>query len=203
MTNAFNFVDSMDGLAAGLAGIAAAFFMIVTIDSAQPELARLCAVILGVMIGNFLLMTPPAKMFLGDSGSQALGLLLAAVGIAYTPGQAGLPQALTWFIPILVLGVPIFDMVLVVTSRLLRRKPIYQADIDHLYHRIVALGFHPNRSVLVMQISAILLSLLAFLSLGTSLVVANVIFSGVVLSGLITMVFLEIWFRKGLEKSSG
>jgi UDP-GlcNAc:undecaprenyl-phosphate GlcNAc-1-phosphate transferase len=78
LTNAFNFVDSMDGLAVGLAGIASAFFMLVNIDSFQPNLAALSAVLLGTTIGSFFLTSPPAKMFLGDSGSQALGIALAS-----------------------------------------------------------------------------------------------------------------------------
>src|SRR3972149_3753355 len=123
ITNAFNFVDSMDGLALGLAGIAAAFFMLVTIDSAQPILAALSAVVFGATIGAYFFNAAPARMFLGDSGSQLLGFLLAAIGIAYTPASAGLPQGVTWFTPILVLGVPIFDMGLVVISRLRSRRP--------------------------------------------------------------------------------
>jgi UDP-GlcNAc:undecaprenyl-phosphate GlcNAc-1-phosphate transferase len=203
MTNAFNFVDSMDGLAAGLAGIASAFFMLVTIDSSQPALSGLCAVILGIMIGSFLFTSPPAKMFLGDSGSQMLGILLASIGIAYTPGQAGLPQGLTWFIPILVLGVPIFDMALVVISRLRRGEPIYRAGRDHLYHRITMLGAHSNRAVLMMQITAIILGLLAFLSLGTNVVLANLIFGCVVVTGILILVLLELRYGEGLEKSNG
>jgi len=106
LTNAFNFVDSMDGLALGLAGIASAFFMLVTMDSMQPDLAILSAAVLGACVGTFLYNAMPARTFLGDSGSQLLGFLLSAIGIAYTPAQAGLPQGLTWFTPILVLGIP-------------------------------------------------------------------------------------------------
>ena len=70
LTNAFNFVDSMDGLALGLAGIAAAFFMLVTIDSQQPELAQLSAILLGAAVGLFFYNASPARVFLGDSGAQ-------------------------------------------------------------------------------------------------------------------------------------
>jgi UDP-GlcNAc:undecaprenyl-phosphate GlcNAc-1-phosphate transferase len=191
LTNAFNFVDSMDGLATGLAGIASAFFMLVNIDSLQPNLATLSAVLLGTTIGIFLLTSPPAKMFLGDSGSQALGISLASIGIAYTPGAAGLPQAVSWFTPILVLGVPIFDMILVVGSRLRRCQPIYLAATDHLYHRLTMLGLHPNRAVSLMQIVAILLSLTAFVALGASVTIANVLFGVIVFTGIIVLIYLE------------
>jgi UDP-GlcNAc:undecaprenyl-phosphate GlcNAc-1-phosphate transferase len=191
LTNAFNFVDSMDGLAIGLAGIASAFFMLVNIDSLQPNLATLSAVLLGTTIGSFLLTSPPAKMFLGDSGSQALGMSLASIGIAYTPGAAGLPQGVSWFTPILVLGVPIFDMILVVVSRLRRRQPIYVAATDHLYHRLTMLGLHPNRAVSLMQIVAILMSLTAFVALGANVTLANVLFGSIVFAGIIVFIYLE------------
>jgi UDP-GlcNAc:undecaprenyl-phosphate GlcNAc-1-phosphate transferase len=195
LTNAFNFVDSMDGLAVGLAGIASAFFMLVTLDSAQPELAFLSAAFLGTMIGCFFYNAPPARMFLGDSGSLALGFGLAAIGIAYTPAQSGLPQGVSWFVPILILGVPIFDMVLVVVSRLRKRRPIYLASMDHVYHRLVRFGFKPSRAVAAMQILSILLSLVAIISLTTNVLIANLIFGSSVLIGALFIIYLESRFH--------
>ena len=196
LTNAFNFVDSMDGLAVGLAGIASAFFMLVTLDSAQPELAFLSAAFLGTMIGCFFYNAPPARMFLGDSGSLTLGFALAAIGIAYTPAQAGLPQGVSWFIPILVLGVPIFDMVLVVSSRLRQHRPIYLAGMDHVYHRLERLGVSPNRAVAAMQIAAILLGLIAFIALDMDVLVANLFFLVVVLIAMVILFMLEKYLDK-------
>ena len=191
ITNAFNFVDSMDGLALGLGGIAAAFFMLVTIDSGQPFLASLSAAIFGATVGAYFFNAAPAQMFLGDSGAQLLGFLLAAIGIAYTPASAGLPQGVTWFTPILVLGVPIFDMTLVVASRIRRRRPIYLANRDHTYHRLVTLGLDRTRSVLAMQLAAIMLGLIAFIALDASVLAANVIFACIALVGLAAIGFVE------------
>jgi UDP-GlcNAc:undecaprenyl-phosphate GlcNAc-1-phosphate transferase len=192
MVNAFNFVDSMDGLALGLAGIAAAFFMLVTIDSAQPVLAVLGAAILGAAVGGFVYNASPARLFLGDSGAQLLGFLLAALGIAYIPARAGLPQAVSWFIPILVLGVPIFDMSLVVILRSLRREPVYRAGSDHTYHRLLRLGLDPIRAVLVMHLAGVVLGLIAFMALDAGVLGANLIFAGVVLAGMGAVVFLGL-----------
>jgi UDP-GlcNAc:undecaprenyl-phosphate/decaprenyl-phosphate GlcNAc-1-phosphate transferase len=89
----------------------------------------------------------PAHTFLGDSGAQLLGFLLASLGIAYTP--PGLPQPSSWFVPILLLSIPIFDTSLVVFSRLRQRKAFYQAGLDHTYHRLVNLGWPPARAVLI------------------------------------------------------
>jgi UDP-GlcNAc:undecaprenyl-phosphate GlcNAc-1-phosphate transferase len=191
LTNAFNLVDSMDGLAIGLSGIAAAFFMLVTIDASQPVLATLSAAVLGAAAGAFYFNVFPARMFLGDSGSQLLGFVLAAIGIAYIPGQAGLPQGVSWFTPILVLGVPIFDTSLVVMSRLRRREPIFHAHQDHTYHRLVALGLDSTRSVIAMQLVAIMLGLIAFIALDASVIGANLIFGTIVLGGFVLIFILE------------
>ena len=192
MVNAFNFVDSMDGLALGLSGIAAAFFMLVTIDSAQPVLAVLSAALLGAAVGGFLYNASPARLFLGDSGAQLLGFLLAALGIAYIPARAGLPQGVSWFTPILVLGVPIFDISLVVFLRLIRREPVYRAGNDHTYHRLLRLGLDPIRAVLLMHLAAVILGLIAFIALDASVLVANLIFAGVVLVGIGIVAFLGV-----------
>jgi UDP-GlcNAc:undecaprenyl-phosphate GlcNAc-1-phosphate transferase len=191
LTNAFNLVDSMDGLAIGLSGIAAAFFMLVTIDASQPVLATLSAAVLGAAAGAFYFNVFPARMFLGDSGSQLLGFVLAAIGIAYVPGQAGLPQGVSWFTPILVLGVPIFDTALVVISRLRRRKPIFLADQDHTFHRLVAFGLDSTRSVIAMQLVAVMLGLIAFIALDVSVLGANIIFGTIVLGAFVLIFILE------------
>lgn len=191
LINAFNFVDSMDGLAVGLGSIALAFFMLVTLDADQPELAFLSAAVFGGTLGLFFYNASPARIFLGDSGAQLLGVILAAIGIAYVPAGAGLPQGVTWFTPILVLGVPIFDASLVVISRLRRGRPIYEAQHDHTYHRLVGLGLSPTRSVLAMQSAAVLLGLIAFVALDLTVLTANLLFGGVLLIALGFAVYLE------------
>lgn len=189
ITNAYNFVDSMDGLAVGLGGMATAFFTLVTIDAGQLELSRLSALLLGVCIGLFFFNSPPARLFLGDSGAQTLGFILAVLGVAYRP--LGANQSSSWVVPIMLLGVPIFDMVLVVLSRLRRGKPVFRSALDHTYHRLVALGWNSNRAVLLMQIVSLLLGCLAFLILTKPPVVANMIFGLVILIGAIALFYLE------------
>lgn len=191
LINAFNFVDSMDGLAVGLGSVATGFFMLVTVDAGQPELAALSAALLGSAIGLFFFNASPARLFLGDSGAQLLGFGLAAIGIAYVPAGAGLPQGVSWFVPILVLGVPIFDSTLVVVSRLRRRSPIYAAQHDHTYHRLVSLGMHPSRSVLAMHVAAVVLGLLAFVALDLTVLQANLLFGASLIVGAIALYELE------------
>jgi len=189
ITNAFNFVDSMDGLAVGLGGTAASFFLLVTLDSGQYMLAQYSAVLIGICVSLYFFNAPPAIFFLGDSGAQTLGFLLAVLGISYAPQGAN--QASSWFVPIMLLGVPIFDAMLVIVSRARRRKPIYAAGLDHTYHRLLQLGFHSNRAVLVMQVTSLSLGCLAFVSLIQSPIIANLIFALIVLTGGMTLVILD------------
>jgi UDP-GlcNAc:undecaprenyl-phosphate GlcNAc-1-phosphate transferase len=179
----------MDGLAVGLGGMAAAFFMLVTIDSGQVLLSQQSALLLGACIGLFFFNSPPARLFLGDSGAQTLGFLLAVLAIAYRPQGAN--QSSSWVVPIMLLGVPIFDMTLVVFSRLRRGKPIYAAALDHTYHRLVASGWESNRAVLSMQLVSLVLGCLAFVILRRPPIVANAVFASVLAMGLLTFNYLD------------
>ena len=189
ITNAFNLVDSMDGLVVGLAAIASAFFMLVTVDAGQTSLSLLSAILLGSSIGMMYFNALPARTFLGDSGAQFLGFVLAALAIAYTP--PGLPQPSSWFVPILLLSVPIFDTSLVTISRLRQRKAVYQAGLDHTYHRLVNLGLPSSRAVLTMHLSAIVSGCLAFMALPLAPWWANAIFILALLTGLLLLFWLD------------
>jgi UDP-GlcNAc:undecaprenyl-phosphate GlcNAc-1-phosphate transferase len=189
ITNAFNFIDSMDGVAVGIGGIAVSFFLLVTLNSPQVSLLRLLTLLLGGCIGLFFFNMTPARLFLGDSGAQTLGFLLAAIGIIYNPVH--FPQASSWFLPILVLGVPIFDTCLVVFSRLRHQTHIYQAGHDHTYHRLVGLGLSSTHAVAIMHIATIVLGCLAFIALHLSPLFANVFFGLILLIGVLLYIYLE------------
>lgn len=189
LTNAFNFVDSMDGLAVGLAMNTALFFALFTFDAGQFDFARLSLVLLGACATLYAFNSAPAIFFLGDSGAQTLGFWLAALAIVYSPQGAN--QSSSWFVPLLLLGVPLFDTVLVVLSRWRRGLPIYRANRDHTYHRLIARGVAPTRAVLMMHGAAVLLGALAAICLGLPPFVANFILLGVVLFGALTLLWLE------------
>jgi UDP-GlcNAc:undecaprenyl-phosphate GlcNAc-1-phosphate transferase len=189
VTNAYNFVDSTDGLALGLAALAAAFFVMVTHDAGQERLATFSAILLGTSVGLFYHNNAPARLFLGDSGSQLLGFWLAALAIAYNP--PGFNRLSSWHLPILLLGVPLFDMALVIISRLRLRLPIYRAGLDHTYHRLVKLGLTPGQAALSMQLAALLLSSLAFVALTLQPINSNVIFGMTVAGGIAGILILE------------
>jgi UDP-GlcNAc:undecaprenyl-phosphate GlcNAc-1-phosphate transferase len=189
ITNAMNFIDSMDGLVVGISGVALAFLILVTLGSSQVELLELLTLMFGTMIGLYFYNETPARFFLGDSGAQTIGFLLAGIAILYTPEN--FPQASSWFLPILVLGVPIFDTSLVVFSRWRRGMPVYTAGHDHTYHRLVAFGLDPSRAVAVMHIVAIVLGCIAFIALNLEPVYSNLLFVLVLATGLAAFLFLD------------
>ena len=155
MTNAFNLLDNMDGLAATLASIAAAFFAIDAVTTHPNRgvlvlsLALLCA---GAAFLPFnILPGRRTKMFMGDSGSQVLGFALAAFGLASSWKVAGTTVA-TLLLPLLVLAVPILDTTLVTIVRLLEGRPIYQGGRDHTSHRLVYHGLSERRAVVLLAV---------------------------------------------------
>lgn len=189
ITNAFNFTDSMDGLAVGLATLSSACLMLVTLQSGQLQLTVMSTIVLGSCIGVFFLNSAPAHYFLGDSGAQFLGFFLATVAMEYAP--VGYTRLTSWFVPILLVAVPIFDTTLVVVSRLRRRLPVYRGNLDHTYHRLVRLGMSPNRAILCMQMSAVALDCIAFILLTTSPLVANIAVGGLAILAVALILYFD------------
>ncbi len=155
MTNAFNLLDNMDGLAATLAAIACLFFAIdalVTHRNSMTALLALaiCFACLGFLPYN-LRLRRPAAVFMGDSGSQVLGFAVAALGLSASWTAAGAGAA-TLLLPILVLAVPILDTSLVTVVRLLEGRPVTQGGRDHTSHRLVYQGLSDKRAVVMLAI---------------------------------------------------
>ena len=175
VTNAFNLIDSMDGIVAGLSTLASVFFIFATSVSAQPELTLWAAVLAGISLALYFWNMPPARYFLGDSGAQTLGFLLAVLALLYNPVDKN--QASSWFAPILILGVPLFDTSLVVFSRLRRHLPPFEGNRDHTYHRLVKWGMNSSRAVSLLHIIALALDSLALIAMSQPPILANSIFA--------------------------
>ncbi len=160
ITNAINFLDNMDGLSGGVAAIAAAFYLLIALMSGQYLVGALAAALLGACLGFLVYNFNPARIFMGDSGALFLGFVLAAVGIKLRfPANV---HFVTWMVPVLVMGLPIFDMTLVVFSRLRRGlNPISTPGKDHLSHRLVKMGASPREAVLICYLLAGVLGMLA------------------------------------------
>lgn len=162
VTNSLNLLDNMDGLSAGVGAVAAGGLLILAVLNEQYLVAILAAAILGACLGFLLYNFNPARIFMGDSGSLFLGFLLAAAGVKLRFPDS-VPQ-ITWMVPVLVLLVPIFDMLLVVVSRLRRgRNPLTSPGRDHLSHRLVRLGLSHRGAVVVLCLLGGLLAGLAIL----------------------------------------
>jgi UDP-GlcNAc:undecaprenyl-phosphate GlcNAc-1-phosphate transferase len=153
MTNAFNLLDNMDGLAATLATISCAFFAVDAFTVHPNHLIAVlslgvCFACLGFLPYN-LRLRGPASVFMGDSGSQVLGFTLGALGLASSWTVAGSTVA-TLLLPLLVLAVPILDTTLVTVVRLLEGRPVTQGGRDHTSHRLVYEGLSDKRAVVLL-----------------------------------------------------
>lgn len=147
ITNAVNLIDGMDGLAAGVVAIASCCIAYVayihgTYHQCLPMLA-VAGGALGFLPFNFY----PAKTFMGDCGSQFLGFMIAAISIM---GLVKSATVVALVIPLLVLGLPVFDTAYAILRRLIRHKPIMEADKEHIHHRFLKSGMGQRRSVLCM-----------------------------------------------------
>jgi UDP-GlcNAc:undecaprenyl-phosphate/decaprenyl-phosphate GlcNAc-1-phosphate transferase len=160
ITNAFNLLDNMDGLAATLAAVACGYFAIDAATLHESELVLALALSLGFACVGFLPynLRPGrrAVVFMGDSGSQVLGFMLAALGLAASWTTAGTTVA-TMLLPLLVLAIPILDTTLVTLVRLVERRPVTQGGRDHSSHRLVYYGLSESRAVALLAMIAIAL----------------------------------------------
>ncbi len=162
MTNAFNLLDNMDGLAATLATIACAFFAIDAYTVHPSHFIGVLSLGLGFACIGFLpynlRLRGPAAVFMGDSGSQLLGFAIAALGLASSWTVAGSTVA-TLLLPILVLAIPILDTTLVTVVRALEGRPITRGGRDHASHRLVYQGLSDKRAVVLLGVVSAALGL--------------------------------------------
>ena len=183
ITNAVNFLDNMDGLAGGVAAIAAAFFALMCAFSGQYLVGALSIAVLGACLGFLFYNLNPASVFMGDSGALFLGFILAAAGIKLRfPDNV---TFVTWMVPVLVMGLPIFDTTLVIVSRLRRRmNPATTPGQDHISHRLVAAGMTQREAVLTLYVVSFILGLLAIFVTQASVLEGYAVGSLVALTGL-------------------
>ncbi len=158
ITNAFNLIDIMDGLASGVGAIAALVLVIVNYQSGRELVVPLSIALAGSLLGFLRYNFRPARIYLGDAGSLFVGLMLAALSMngAYT--RVSLLGAVA---PILILGVPIFDMLLVMYIRFRRGIPIMQGSPDHFALRLRKWRFSVEATVVSSYVAAVLLGVLA------------------------------------------
>jgi UDP-GlcNAc:undecaprenyl-phosphate GlcNAc-1-phosphate transferase len=155
ITNAINFMDNMDGLAAGVGAIAAGLFMVATILNAQWFIAAALALLVGALIGFLAFNFPPAKIFMGDGGSLVIGFMLAILTARttyYHPEQPEFALGGGWygvFMPVVVLAIPLYDLASVTLIRLRQGRSPFVGDQQHFSHRLVQRGLSLRGAVVV------------------------------------------------------
>jgi UDP-GlcNAc:undecaprenyl-phosphate GlcNAc-1-phosphate transferase len=155
ITNAFNLLDNMDGLSAGIAMIAATIFFLITATQAQVFSAMIFAVFSGAVLGFLIYNFNPAKIFMGDTGSLFLGYMLAALSITSSyvvPASINLLPVIT---PLLILSLPIFDTLSVMIIRHREGRPLFLGDRRHFSHRLVELGMSQRGAVIFVYLVAL------------------------------------------------
>lgn len=194
ITNAMNLLDNMDGLAGGIALIAAAFFTLLASLSGQYFVGALAAALAGACLGFLIYNWNPAHIFMGDTGALFIGFLLAAVAIKLRfPANS---PTITWMIPVLVLGVPVFDTSLVFISRLRRGlNPLTTPGKDHLSHRLAHLLGSKREAVLVCYLIGGAFGMIGVYLTNASAIEAIVVGAVVVVLALVAIWWLE--FRNG------
>ncbi len=156
--NAVNLIDGLDGLAVGTGSIAALGLFAVAIPG-QPFVAVMCLLLAGSLLGFLYHNFYPARIFLGDSGSMFIGYMLSVIGLM---GSYKATTATVLFLPIIVLGVPLFDTMFAIFRRARRRVNPFKADREHIHHRLVRIGLHHRNVVLVLYFICAYLALTAY-----------------------------------------
>jgi UDP-GlcNAc:undecaprenyl-phosphate/decaprenyl-phosphate GlcNAc-1-phosphate transferase len=168
ITNTVNLIDGMDGLSAGVSAISALSFAVISYLLGDANITILSLVIAGAALGFLPYNFNPASIFMGDTGALYLGFMLSAIAIE---GAVKGAAAVAIVIPILTLGLPVFDTTFAILRRYKNKRPIMEADRGHLHHRLFDLGLSQKRTVIILYIistifglSAIIMSQLTFLS---------------------------------------
>jgi len=186
--NAFNLLDNMDGLAAGTGALAAGFCAWFAATTGLWPIACVAAILCGVSLGFLRFNFPPAKIYMGDSGSHFLGLSLAAMALLGSWHHS--TQLLSVLaVPLLVLAVPIFDTCFVTVQRLVHHKHPFSGGTDHVSHRLAILGLSVRQTVLVLYAVCLCLGLLSIVSASLNPVLAVVVW----ISVIIVLVLCGLW----------
>jgi UDP-GlcNAc:undecaprenyl-phosphate GlcNAc-1-phosphate transferase len=147
LMNMINFIDGMDGLAAGITGLGATTFAILAASLGRADPAIMAAALAGACAAFLVFNFHPARVFMGDSGSMLLGFVIAGVAIS---GVMKTTAAIAVVAPLLILAIPILDTSFVILKRLKHRLPIYSADRSHFHHRFFAIGWGQRKTVLAL-----------------------------------------------------
>ncbi len=157
MINTVNFIDGLDGLASGICGISSFAFFAFSHQTGQVNMAVLSIALAGSSLGFLRHNFYPAKIFMGDSGSMLLGFLLGAVTVQ---GVMKTIAAIAFLVPLIVMGIPILDTAFAIFRRYKSKRPITEADKEHIHHRLLHKGLSHRQAVVLIYIWSAFLSLI-------------------------------------------
>lgn len=163
-TNAVNLIDGLDGLAVGVSAISSLTMLVVALFVSEPNVALILAALTGACLGFIPYNLNPAKIFMGDVGSQLLGFILATVSIM---GMFKFHAIITFLVPVLAMSVPLADTVFAFFRRIVHGQSPFHADKGHFHHRLLAMGLSQKQAVAVLYAISAVLGLLAVLLAGT------------------------------------
>ena len=177
-TNSVNFIDGIDGLAAGTTAIVLSFIAGISFATGQIELANISLIFLGSILGFLIFNYPPASIFMGDVGSLSLGFIIGvfAIMMTFPLSESGLISLMT---PVYILGLTTIDTVQVVIARLINRENIFRADTKHLHHKLMRAGLSEKETTLTMYGITLFLGGLGLALASTSLVLQFWLFVGI------------------------
>jgi UDP-GlcNAc:undecaprenyl-phosphate GlcNAc-1-phosphate transferase len=189
ITNAFNFLDNMDGLSAGVAAVCTAAFLVASISIQQWFVAAGLSLLFGALVGFLCFNFAPASIFMGDSGSLVIGLLLGILTVRGTYLPENEQFGAGWyavFAPLIVLAVPLYDLIVVSAIRMVRGKSPFVGDTNHFSHRLVARGMSRRTAVLCLYL------------ITATTAVAAIILPHLQSPLLAKLIFLQTWLILGV-----
>lgn len=191
ISNAINLIDGLDGLAAGVSGIAALTMGIVALMEGQYPAACMAFILVGALLGFLPHNFYPARIFMGDSGALFLGFTLSCLAVA---GMAKSTAVISLIIPVIILGIPIFDTLCAILRRATKKAPIFSPDRGHLHHRLMAMGYSHRMSVCIIYGISLFFAVVALIltrvsSLQATIILAlllAIIVAGAIRVGIVT-----------------
>ena len=190
ITNAVNFIDGLDGLAVGVSAISTASLLIIALMVGELSIAIILAALLGSCLGFIPYNKNPAKIFMGDTGATFLGFILATLSVQ---GLFKLYAIISFAVPFLVLGIPIFDICFAFMRRVAKGQNTMHADRGHVHHRLIDMGFNQKQAVAISYMLTAILGLAAVLLTSSGELRALILIGSVIIVGAIGV---RIIFKK-------
>lgn len=197
ITNAVNFIDGLDGLAAGVSAISAGTMLVIALLVSESNVAIVMACLLGACLGFLPYNFNPAKIFMGDTGSTFLGYILATMSIT---GLFKAYAVISFAVPFLILGVPIFDICFAFLRRIAHGKNPMTADRGHVHHRLIDMGFNQKQSVAITYIITGILGLSAVVLTTSGELRAMILIAACCVAGLLAF---HVIYRQLPEQNAG